>query len=204
MTNPERELLESQVAPDPLDQFRIWYQEFVNSQPLEPTAVVLATASGQGRPAARVVLMKSFDSNGFTFFTNYEGQKSKQIKENPWGELLFFWQAQMRQVRISGTLGFVSSQESDDYFASRPYESQIGAWASEQSREISGRDYLDARVEQFRKTYPPGSVPRPPHWGGFRLKPQRFEFWQGRTARLHDRLVFSQVEGMWELSRLAP
>lgn len=194
------------LPKDPFKLFRTWYQEYQNTKPKDSTIVTLATSDVKGRPSARVVLMKAFDEKGFTFFTNYESRKSQDILANPVGQLLFFWEPLGRQVRIYGGLSKVSEKESDDYFKTRPYLSQIGAWASNQSHKIGSRRELSDRFEEYKKKYPEGAVPRPPHWGGWLMQPVEFEFWIGRENRLHDRFHYSRAPGSstWDISRLAP
>lgn len=194
------------LPKDPFKLFRLWYQEYQNTKPKDSTIMTLATSDTKGRPSARVVLMKSFEEKGFTFFTNYESRKSQDILANPFGQLLFFWEPLGRQVRVFGGLSKVSEKESDDYFKTRPYLSQIGAWASNQSRKIGSRKELADRFEEYKNKYPEGAVPRPPHWGGWLLKPEEFEFWIGRENRLHDRFHYFRGSdpSSWNISRLAP
>jgi len=198
------ELSEAAVLPDPFAQFTIWMDEAIAAEALEPTAVNVATAGSDGRPTSRMVLLKGFDEKGFVFFTNYNSRKGRQLSENPFAALNFFWPELERQVNISGSVSKVSDEESDEYFASRPYLSRIGAWASEQSQEISSRTVVMARAAKFSAKYALGTVPRPPHWGGFRVAPDRIEFWQGRPNRLHDRIVYRLSDGNWRIARLSP
>ena len=194
---------ESHADADPIRQFAHWWDEAINSQLPEPNAMTLATADASGRPSARVVLLKGFDDNGFVFFTNYESRKGAELAANPRAALLFFWPELERQVRVDGEVERVSAAESDAYFRSRPLASRIGAWASPQSRPISGRAWLMARVAEMGVRH--GLNPdRPPHWGGFRVRPQAIEFWQGRPSRLHDRLLYTRDAGAWQRQRLAP
>jgi pyridoxamine 5'-phosphate oxidase len=198
-------LTEDSVSQDPLDQFKIWLDEAIASDVLEPTALVLSTVSADCRPSARVVLLKEVSADGFVFFTNYESRKGQDLAQRPFASITFFWAELERQVRIDGTIEKVADEVSDTYFHSRPRGSQIGAWASPQSREISSREELeeaDARyTEQFDGL---DLVPRPAHWGGYVLKPELIEFWQGRPNRLHDRILFEQKGTGWNRKRLAP
>jgi len=183
----QHELSRSSVAVDPFVQFAAWFDEAVASEIFEPNAMHLGTASLDGIPSGRTVLLKGFDATGFTFFTNYSSRKGRELAANPNCYLHFFWQELERQVVIHGTAAKVSAQESDDYFAVRPYQSQIGALASEQSSVIESRAVLEQRFEELAAKYPEGNVPRPEHWGGYFVTPTEFEFWQGRRSRLHDR-----------------
>lgn len=188
----------------PLDLFNLWFAEYQTTKPKEPTAMIIATADKMGRPSARAVLLKSVDESGFVFFTNYESQKSYDLKENPFIQILFYWESLGRQVRIHGKVEKVSAAESDAYFSTRPYLSQIGAWASNQSKKIADRDVLLKKTEQLKDKYPEGHVPRPPHWGGYRVIPESFEFWVGQSNRLHDRFLYEKDEDHWKISRLSP
>lgn len=188
----------------PFDLFNAWYDDFVRSKPVEPTAMTLATLDESGFPQARVVLLKNHDASGFTFFTNYESHKSQQMTRHPKAQLLFFWDTLMRQVRVWGEVTKASEKESDDYFSTRHYVSQLGAWASKQSQPLGSRRELIERVEQLKQKYAEGQVPRPPHWGGWRLMPTAFEFWQGRDNRLHDRFLYRLESGVWIRQRLNP
>jgi pyridoxamine 5'-phosphate oxidase len=195
-------LTKSTVDKNPFKQFEAWYGEVLNSDIKEPTAVTLATSSKDGTPSARTVLLKGFDENSFFFFTNYESRKGKNLIENPVGELLFYWMDLQRQVRISGRVEKTSREESEEYFKTRPIKSRIGAWASKQSSIIPNREYLEKQFAEFEKKFG-DDVPLPPHWGGFRLIPEQFEFWQGRESRLHDRICYMKKDGVWEIVRLA-
>jgi pyridoxamine 5'-phosphate oxidase len=199
-----KELDVADVLPDPVEQFRIWLEEAIASQLIEPTAMTLSTVSEHGRPSSRVVLLKSFDSDGFVFYTNYNSQKGRELEAVPFAAANFFWPELERQIRLSGPVSKVSDAESDAYFASRPYTSRIGAWASDQSQPLSSRSMLVARVAALSAKYAIGGVPRPPHWGGFRIAPDHFEFWQGRPSRLHDRICYTRLGGDWQISRLSP
>lgn len=196
-------LTEEHASQNPFSQFDNWLSAAVNSEEAEPTAMVLSTVDADMQPHSRVVLLKEFTENGFVFFTNYEGNKSQQIASNAKVSLLFFWQGQERQVRITGVAEKIDAAASDDYFYSRPVESRIGAWASPQSQPIETYDILAQRFDAFKKQFGE-NIPRPPHWGGFVVKPTTFEFWQGRPNRLHDRLYYTQQNQNWKIERLAP
>ena len=198
-------LSEKDVSKDPFSQFDKWWQEAIHSGVDEPNAMTLATASADGMPDARIVLLKGFDSSGFVFFTNYHSAKGMQLLENPRASLVFFWAALERQVRISGLITLTSAQASDAYFNSRPENSRIGAWASPQSKVIENREWLEENEEKMKVELSGNAIQRPPHWGGYMLKPVRMEFWQGRPSRLHDRILYSlQGNGSWNIQRLAP
>ncbi|WP_439683202.1 pyridoxamine 5'-phosphate oxidase [Cupriavidus oxalaticus] len=197
-------LSETDVAPDPMSQFKRWFDEAVTAKLPEPNAMTLATVGADGQPSARIVLLKGIDDRGFTFFTNYESRKGLDLAANPRAALLFHWVQLERQVRVEGIVEKVADDESDAYFASRPLGSRVGAWASEQSREVPGRDVLEQRELEYRSKFG-DNPPRPPHWGGYRLVPTALEFWQGRPSRLHDRIVFRvQPGGAWQIVRLSP
>jgi pyridoxamine 5'-phosphate oxidase len=170
----------------------------------EPNAMTLATATPEGLPSARIVLLKGFDERGFTFFSNYDSRKGRELAENPTAALVFFWVQLERQVRIEGQVERVTDQESDAYHASRPRGSQLGAWTSWQSEVIAGREVLEERLHEFTERFGEGPVPRPPHWGGYRLVPEVIEFWQSRPNRLHDRLRYRKTAGGWIIERLSP
>ncbi len=195
-----------QALPHPIAQFNLWFEQAMASAIPEPNAMTLATASADGRVSARVVLLKEIDPTGFVFFTNYNSHKATALAENPKAALVFLWLELERQVRIEGVVEKINSQESDKYFNSRPRESQLGAWASDQSKEIQTRDELFEQYRQLEKTYQGKTIPRPPHWGGYRLVPRQIEFWQGRTGRMHDRILYvlSADGNRWEIKRLAP
>lgn len=198
-------LLESDASFDPFEQFRHWFNEAVSSEILEPNAMTLATINGEGKPSARIVLLKNLDDRGFTFFTNYDSNKGKNLDKNPWVSLVFLWGELERQVRIEGKVEKISAQESDKYFNSRPIGSQLGAWASNQSKVIPNRDVLDNKLKEITQKYEGKIIPRPEHWGGFRVIPNLIEFWQGRENRLHDRLCYTlQDNQQWKRERLAP
>jgi pyridoxamine 5'-phosphate oxidase len=197
-------LVESEAASDPLVQFRQWFHEAVRAELLEPNAMTLATVTPSGDPAARTVLLKDLDATGFVFFTNYDSAKGRDLAHHPRACLLFFWGELERQVRITGRVERLTADESLAYFRSRPRGSQLGAWASPQSRVIESRDVLDRALAELDATYTGADIPLPPFWGGFRVMPEAIEFWQGRTSRLHDRLLYSRIDDQWSRVRLAP
>jgi pyridoxamine 5'-phosphate oxidase len=193
------------VDTDPIRQFHLWFDHAVKAEELDPDAMALSTASSDGRVSSRIVLLKGCSERGFVFYTNYESRKSSELSENSWAALTFFWRVLRRQVRIEGRVERVSAEESAEYFATRPRGSQIGAWASPQSREIASREELDQRVAELERRFQDGPIPCPPNWGGFLLRPVRIEFWQGRENRLHDRIVYTlQTDESWRISQLAP
>jgi pyridoxamine 5'-phosphate oxidase len=197
-------LSEGDVELDPFLQFTRWWKEAVGSDITEVNAMTLATCSKEGMPSARTVLLKDYDKSGFVFFSNYESRKAKDIDENPQASLLFFWKELERQVRIEGRIEKVDATESDSYFHSRPEGSRIGAWASPQSRVVSSRDVIEENVRRYQAAFEQAPIPRPPHWGGYRVIPVHIEFWQGRPSRLHDRILYSIEADSWKISRLAP
>jgi pyridoxamine 5'-phosphate oxidase len=195
---------EKDVARDPVVQFARWFQEALNSGFTEPNAMSVATADPQGRPSARILLLKGYDSRGFVFFTNYESRKGRELAQNPYASLLFHWVELERQVRIEGRVEKVAPEESDEYYRSRPLGSRVGAWASPQSRVLADRAALENKLGQLAEQLGE-DPPRPPHWGGYRLVPESLEFWQGRPSRLHDRVRYTLVSaGSWKIERLAP
>ena len=197
-------LEEQSVHADPIVQFLRWYESAASNVPLH-SAMALATVSDEGIPSVRMVLLKAADEKGFVFYTNYLSRKGRELEQNPRAALLFHWQVMERQIRIEGTVERVTPKESDDYFRTRPRDSQIGAIASPQSEYISGRDVLERMFADAERNFGKADIPRPENWGGYRVKPVRIEFWQGREARLHDRIVYErQTDGKWKMSRLAP
>ena len=199
-------LLENDLDSDPFVQFGRWFDDAKDAGIAMPEAMTVATSALDGEVSSRVCLLKSFDHRGFVFFTNYSSRKGKQIHDNPRAALVFWWQSLERQVRIEGAVVKTTEEESDEYFATRPRGSQLGAWASEQSRVLAGRGSLDARFEELSTTYRDLTIPRPPHWGGFRVIPLLFEFWQGRADRLHDRFWYRLRNDVkdWVVERLSP
>jgi pyridoxamine 5'-phosphate oxidase len=198
-------LLEKDLASNPVSQFTKWWGEVLKTEIVEPNAMTLATASSDGMPSARIVLLKGFDENGFVFYTNYKSYKALQIEENPKACLVFFWKEIERQVRVVGLVSKIPFGESDEYFASRPEGSRIGAWASPQSQVIENRDWLDKQNIDFTNKMKNCKIDRPPHWGGYIVKPVIVEFWQGRSSRLHDRIQYTlNGNGEWNIERLAP
>jgi pyridoxamine 5'-phosphate oxidase len=196
---------EATVDPDPIKQFRLWFDAAVASGSRLPESMTLATSTPEGKPSARVVLLKSVDTQGFVFYTNYRSAKTRELDENPHAALVFYWVGLDRQVRVEGTISRVSAEESDQYFQTRPRESQLGALASPQSEVIESREVLEERLRALEKEYRDREVSRPSHWGGYRLKPKRIEFWENRPGRLHDRIVYDlQADGSWAIARLAP
>ena len=194
---------ESAAARNPFDQFRSWFDAALASELREPTAMALATVGEDARPSARMVLLKGYDEGGFVFYTNYESRKGRELARNPRASLLFYWAELERQIRIEGTIGIACAAESDEYYATRPLGARIGAWASPQSDVLENRAWLERRWDQLARHHGE-DPPRPPHWGGYRVVPDYFEFWQGRQSRLHDRIAYTRTESRWEIARLAP
>ena len=199
-----KELSEESVSSNPIEQFTIWMNEAIESKLLEPNAMILATASKKGIPSARTVLLKGFDEKGFVFYTNYKSSKARDLDENPIAALLFLWAELERQIRISGKVVQVSREVSEHYFHSRPREHQLGTWASWQSRVLENRNELEKRFEEMKKRFEDKEIPLPPFWGGYRVIPNRIEFWQGRESRLHDRICYTLIDGKWKIERLSP
>ncbi|SFH03040.1 pyridoxamine 5'-phosphate oxidase [Pedobacter insulae] len=198
------ELTEKEVDKNPIKQFEKWFSDALAAKLYEPNVMTLATADKTGRPNARIVLLKGFDDQGFSFFTNYLSTKGKELKKNPQACLVFFWAELERQVRIEGKVDKLDKETSEAYFHSRPQGSQIGAIASPQSQVISDRTDLEMKVEELTSIYQDKIIPKPAHWGGYIVKPVSIEFWQGRSSRLHDRIKYDLVNGKWQINRLAP
>ncbi len=194
---------ESHVVADPFDQFKLWFEEAMRAEQPDVEAMTLSTMA-DGRLSARIVLLKGFDARGFVFFTNYESRKSRELTAHPLAALTFYWHTLNRQVRIEGAVEKASRQESEDYFRTRPRGSQIGAWASPQSDELTSREILEQNVADIEARFGDGEIPCPPFWGGWRLQPVQIEFWQGRESRLHDRIVYQKENDAWRIVRLAP
>ena len=199
-------LSETDLNSNPIEQFDIWFQQALNADLIEPNAMTLATATPDGKPTARIVLLKGVSERGFVFYTNYESQKGQQLIANPYAALVFLWDKLERQIRIEGKVEKLTESESAQYFHSRPKASQLGAWASDQSRVIPNREVLEQKLADLEEQYSDdATVPLPEHWGGFRVVPNRIEFWQGRPSRLHDRLLYDlQADGNWSIKRLSP
>jgi pyridoxamine 5'-phosphate oxidase len=204
MTDFAEELDERVIDRDPINEFKRWFDDAVASGMKLPEAMTLATATPDGTPSARVVLLKSVDTDGFVFYTNYSSAKARDLEANPAAALVFYWSQFDRQVRVQGVVEHVTPEESQAYFRTRPRESQIGAWASPQSEVIENRETLEARVAELEEIYGDREIECPEHWGGYRVKPTRIEFWKGRLGRLHDRIVYERDGAGWKISRLAP
>lgn len=203
--NYEKGSLDEATLPmEPLPLFRMWLEDALAAGVMEPNAMTLATVSADGQPSARTVLLKGFDDSGFSFFTNYLSRKARDLDSNPRASMVFLWKERERQVCVRGTVKRTSREESDAYFQSRPYGSQIGAWVSEQSTCIPDREWLEKREQDLKRKYPEGQVPLPPNWGGFVLSPHEVEFWQGRPSRLHDRILYARKGDGWDRTRLSP
>ncbi|MBD2203345.1 pyridoxamine 5'-phosphate oxidase [Calothrix sp. FACHB-1219] len=199
------DLTETEVDPNPFIQFKQWFEQALSAQLPEPNAMTIATATPDGKPSARMVLLKDFDERGFVFFTNYNSRKGQELAENPQAALVFWWAELERQVRIIGHVEQVSEAESDKYFYSRPENSRLGAWASRQSEAITSREVLEQNLQQLQHQYENQEIPRPSHWGGLRVIPTEIEFWQGRPSRLHDRLLYTRLDTQtWKIQRLSP
>ena len=199
-----QELSEDAVAADPFAQFANWFDEYLASQPNEPSAFVLSTVGSEGDPTSRVVLLKGFDEHGLVFFTNYTSKKARDIAHESRVAMTFFWPELERQIHVRGVAEKTSREESESYFASRPDASKLGAWASKQSSELADRSELEEEFETLKKRFEGSEIPCPEFWGGFRIVPSRFEFWQGRRSRLHDRICYKLENGKWRIFRLYP
>lgn len=199
-----RSLSENDVNKNPMKQFAAWWDDAIDSNIEEVNAMTLATVNEQGYPSSRIVLLKDFNENGFVFFTNYESRKGKSLSIHPKASIVFFWKELERQIRVEGVVEKISEEESTAYFTSRPVESKIGAWASPQSEVIESRDFLESRFKNIEEKYSEVEIPKPPHWGGYIVKPSRIEFWQGRPGRLHDRIEYNKNNEGWTIERLAP
>jgi pyridoxamine-phosphate oxidase len=200
----KQSLNENEVDKSPYNQFAKWFEEAVNSQILDPYAMTVSTVNNDCKPSSRVVYLRDISENGLIFYTNYLSKKGHDIAANPYIAVNIYWAELERQIRIEGKVEKASEEKSDEYFSKRPRESQIGAWASEQSTEITSRETLEERVKFFTEKFKGQPVPRPKHWGGYLIKPNYFEFWQGRPNRLHDRIVYELVNNNWKIKRLAP
>ncbi|MEM7255971.1 MAG: pyridoxamine 5'-phosphate oxidase [Pseudomonadota bacterium] len=198
------ELHRADINSSPLEMFTLWLQDAQNSDIIDATAMTLATATATGMPSARIVLLKQYDDNGFCWYTGYESRKGQELADNPQASLLFFWSSLERQIRIEGTVEKVSAEQSDQYFKSRPEGSQYSAASSPQSQPVPSQDWLLKRIAQLKESHPPATLQRPDNWGGYRLRPRAFEFWQGRPSRSHDRFRYTRQDSTWQIDRLAP
>jgi pyridoxamine 5'-phosphate oxidase len=199
-----KSLLEADLKKDPVEQFSIWWDEAVKSDIAEVNAMTLATCNADGRPSARIVLFKGLTNDGFVFYTNYQSNKGKELERNPYAALVFFWKELERQVRIEGAVEKINEAESDSYFQSRPAGSKIGAWSSAQSSTVASREVIEESYLNYLKKFDTNPIPRPPFWGGYIVKPKKMEFWQGRSSRLHDRIMYSKQNEDWKIERLSP
>ena len=199
-----KSLLEEDVKSNPIEQFSDWWNEAVSSQIEEVNAMTLATSTPDGASSARIVLLKGFSEKGFKFYTNYDSHKGAELAKNPRAALVFFWKELERQVRIEGTVEKVSEEDSEAYFKTRPAASKIGAWASPQSALIEGRHVIEENVLKYKEKFGEENIPKPPHWGGYIVKPVKIEFWQGRRSRLHDRILYTRQDANWKIERIAP
>jgi pyridoxamine 5'-phosphate oxidase len=200
----QQSLNESEVDRNPIKQFEHWWNAALLSNIEEPNAMTLATCNAHGQPSARIVLLKTFTEKGFVFFTNYESKKSADLVENPKAALIFFWKELERQVRIEGTVCKIRDEYSDEYFATRPYQSKLGAWSSPQSQVIPGREMLEDNMKAYAEEFTDKKITRPPFWGGYIVEPEMIEFWQGKPSRLHDRIRYKNQNNQWRIERLAP
>jgi pyridoxamine 5'-phosphate oxidase len=200
----QRSLSESDVDADPFHQFRTWFDQAIAAKAHEPNAMTLATATTDGVPSARIVLLKDLTAQGFSFFTNYQSHKGHELESNPRAALVFYWPELERQIRIEGSVSRTTIEESDDYFSRRPVKSRVGSAASPQSQIVPNRQFLESRFHELESLHPDGNIPRPSHWGGYRVSPTRFEFWQGRPSRLHDRIEYAKASPHWLIRRIAP
>ncbi len=200
----QQALAKSEVCEDPIDQFTEWFEQAFSADLLDVNAMTLSTTTKQGKPSSRIVLLKGVDEAGFRFYTNYGSRKGRELNNNPYAALCFYWAPLERQVRIEGEVERLSRSASEDYFKQRPRESKLGAWASKQSNKVSSREELEKRFREIKERFENQEIPLPDFWGGFLLRPQRIEFWQGRESRMHDRICYEQSGSEWNIFRLAP
>lgn len=200
----DRDLSKSSVNKNPFEQFSHWLKEAIDSEIIEPNAMTISTSGNDNKPTGRTVLLKAIEENGLTFYTNYFSLKGKNLGENPNASVLFFWRELGRQISVSGLVEKISREETEEYFITRPYGSRLAAWASEQSTEIPNREFLEKKIKEIKEKFKQGNIPAPPFWGGYRLYPDRFEFWQGRDSRLHDRICYLKEKDSWKIVRLSP